>query len=241
MAIKATEIEKALIDMTNADLASAKHAERAKRFFKTGAGEYAEGEVFLGIQMPVLRKLARKYKEISLTEAQKLLRSGYHEQRMLSLLMLVEKFTDGDEKHRERVYQLYLKNTRYINNWDLVDASAYKILGEYLLDRDRDVLVELAKSPLWWERRIAMVATYQLIRDKQYNDTFKLAKILLKDSEDLVQKAVGWMLREVGNRDRAEEERFLDKHYRTMPRTMLRYAIEKFPQAKRKSYLLGTR
>jgi len=241
MAINAAEIEKALLDLSNANLAQAKDGERAKRFFKTGVDEYAEGETFLGIQMPVLRKLAKQFNSISLSETQKLLRSNYHEERMLALLILTEIYIAGDDKKQERVYQFYLKNTRYINNWDLVDVSAYKILGEYLLNHSRDVLLELAKSSDWWERRIAMVSTYQLIRQNQYKDTLKLAKLLLKDPEDLVQKAVGWMLREVGNRDRLTEQHFLDKYYKSMPRTMLRYAIEKFPQPQRKAYLHGTR
>jgi len=241
MAIKAADIKNITGSLGNPGLGNAKDAERAKRFFKTGKGEYAEDKVFLGIRMPVLRQLAKEYRAISLSEIQKLIRSGFHEERLLALLILVEKFNAGDKQQRQGVYAFYLRNTRYVNDWDLVDASAYKIVGEYLLLNKRDVLVELANSKRWWERRIAIVASYQLIRQREFQDTLKVAKILLHDSEDLVQKAVGWMLREVGNRERKVEQQFLDQHYKSMPRTMLRYAIEKFPQAQRQAYLSGSR
>jgi len=213
-------------------------AEILMRFFKTGKGEYGAGDKFLGIVVPKLRELVKKYwREIKLSEIEKLLHSQIHEERLIALLLLVKKFEAGE--FQEKIFKMYLKNTKFINNWDLVDLSAPNIVGEYLRDKDRKILYQLAKSKKLWERRIAILATFQFIKNKETKDALAIAEILLKDKHDLIHKAVGWMLREVGKRCSEEIlEKFLQKHFKTMPRTMLRYAIEKFSEKKRKSYLL---
>jgi 3-methyladenine DNA glycosylase AlkD len=208
-----------------------------KGFFKTGPGEYAEGDIFLGVAVPVLRKLAREFKDIELMSAVELLRSSIHEERLLALLILILKYRGSNEKDKEKIYRIYLKNTGYINNWDLVDVTAKHIVGDYLRDKDRGVLYELAKSPLLWDRRIAILSTFHFIENHQFEDTLKIAELLLSDRHDLIHKAVGWMLREVGKRNLETEENFLKVHHKSMPRTMLRYAIEKFPEYKRRRYL----
>jgi 3-methyladenine DNA glycosylase AlkD len=216
--------------------------ERAKNsqwFFKTGPGEYGEGDRFLGIKVPDLRKLAKEYQAIPLTEVTQMLHSPIHEERLLALLILVSSFAKGDEYVKETIYHLYLKNTRYINNWDLVDLSAAYIVGAFLMAKSKKPLYTLAKSSNMWERRIAIIATFYFIKEGEFTDAMKIARMLLSDNEDLIHKAVGWMLREVGKRHLATEERFLKEHYKKMPRTMLRYAIEKFPEAKRQRYLKG--
>jgi 3-methyladenine DNA glycosylase AlkD len=214
-------------------------AEHSQRYFKTGPGEYGEGDRFRGIRVPVLRKLAQRHKAIRLADVETLLHSPFHEDRLLALLILVRQFGRVGSQAQEKIYNLYLSNTRYINNWDLVDSSAGYIVGAYLLDRDRSPLVELARSSLLWERRIAIIATSYFIGQNQFAETLKVARVLLTDREDLIHKAVGWMLREIGQRDQATEEAFLREHYRQMPRTMLRYAIEKFPEPQRQAYLKG--
>lgn len=191
--------------------------------------------------MPVLRKLAHEFQPLPLDEAAALLRSPIHEARLLALLILVRQFARGNLKTRQAIFDLYLENTRRINNWDLVDATAPHIVGKYLLDRSRRPLYRLARSASLWERRIAIMATLEFIRHGHFDDTLAITEVLLRDKEDLIHKAVGWMLREVGKRDREAAEGFLDRHYRTMPRTMLRYAIERFPERKRQAYLKGTR
>jgi 3-methyladenine DNA glycosylase AlkD len=215
-------------------------AEHSQRYFKTGPGEYGEGDRFRGIRVPVLRKLAQRHRAIPLPDVETLLHSPFHEDRLLALLILVRQFGRVDSQAQEKIYNLYLSNTRYINNWDLVDSSAGYIVGAYLLDRDRSPLVELARSSLLWERRIAIIATSYFIGQNQFAETLKIARVLLTDREDLIHKAVGWMLREIGQRDQATEEAFLREHYRQMPRTMLRYAIEKFPEPQRQAYLKGS-
>ncbi len=210
-----------------------------QRFFKTGKGEYGEGDVFRGIRVPELRSMAKQFKDIPVEEAVELLHSDYHEDRMLALFILIISYRKGDEERKEQIYQIYLSNTARINNWDLVDCSAEHIVGEHLWERDRSILEKLAKSEDLWERRIAVIATFNFIKKNDYDDTLKLAELLLNDKHDLIHKAVGWMLREIGNRDLATEEIFLRKHYRQMPRTMLRYAIEKFEEEKRQKYLKG--
>jgi 3-methyladenine DNA glycosylase AlkD len=210
-----------------------------QRFFKTGKGQYGEGDLFLGIRVPVLRKLARQYNGVSLDDAARLLRSKFHEERMLALIIMVNQYRKSDPCGKEAVYNLYLDHMKYINNWDLVDTSAEHIVGAYLLDRDRNPLYGLAISGDLWKRRIAILSTFHFIRRNQFDDTLAISGILLNDREDLIHKAVGWLLREVGKRDIKAEEAFLIKHYRTMPRTMLRYAIEKIPEEKRRKYLKG--
>ena len=219
--------------------ADAEHARVSQRFFKTGPGEYGEGDQFIGVRVPVLRKLARKYKGLAVPHVVPLLESAVHEERQLALFILVLKFQQGDESERRTIYELYLDNTEHVNNWDLVDCSAHQIAGEHLLGRNKRALYKFAKSRSLWERRIAIMATFRFIKAGEFEDTLALAKLLLNDEEDLIHKAVGWMLRELGNRDRNTEEKFLAEHYDAMPRTMLRYAIEKFPAPKRKRYLQG--
>ena len=214
-------------------------AEHSKRFFKTGKGEYGEGDRFLGIRVPVLRKQAKAFQHLSLEETEQLLHSNFHEERLCALYILVQKFNDGNPEQQKQVFDRYLDNTSYINGWDLVDSSAHLIVGKYLLNSDKKPLYSLAKSKSLWERRIAIISTFYFIRQHQFSDTIKVSKELLNDPEDFIHKAVGWMLREVGNRDMAVEEQFLKPHYQTMPRTMLRYAIEKFPEEKRQRYLKG--
>lgn len=210
-----------------------------QRFFKTGKGEYGEGDKFYGIKVPVQRRIAKKNKDISLNDIQELLNSAVHEERLVSLFILVDQYTKGDDKVKEKLFRFYLKNTKKINNWDLVDLSAPKIAGAHLLNRDKGILFKLAVSSNIWEKRIAILSTYTFIKNKHYDTTFEIADILLNDKHDLIHKGVGWMLREVGNQNPDEEEKFLKKHYKQMPRTMLRYAIEKFPEYKRKAYLRG--
>jgi 3-methyladenine DNA glycosylase AlkD len=208
-----------------------------QRFFKTGPGQYGEGDIFLGIRVPAVRKLAREYKELPLKENLSLLQSPYHEIRLFALIFLVNVFAKGNEIIQKNIYDLYLANIRYINNWDLVDISASKIAGAYLFTKSRKPLYQLAKSKSLWERRIAVLSTFYFIKNNQFDDSLKIAEILLKDKEDLIHKATGWMLREIGKRDTKIAEAFLRKHCRTMPRTMLRYAIERLTPLKRRIYL----
>ena len=232
--MNAKEIKTTLKALADPDI-----AEHSQRFFKTGKGEYGEGDRFLGIRVPVLRKQVSLFWETDLKEVQKLLTSSFHEERLLSLLLLVRKFDKGDEAEKSAIYQLYLSNTQYINNWDLVDSSAHQIVGVYLEDRDRKILYELARSEDLWERRIAIMSTLQFIRNHDFDDTLRISELLLEDPEDLIHKAVGWMLRETGKRDIKVEKTFLKSNYRKMPRTMLRYAIEKFTETERQKYLGG--
>lgn len=215
----------------------AKRAEVFLRFFKTGKGEYGEGDKFFGLTVPKCRGIACKYKNLSLKEVEKLFHSKIHEERLISLLILVEQFVKGDETKRKEIFKLYLKNTAYINNWDLVDLSCYKIIGAYLFDKPRDILFTLAKSKNIWERRIAIVSTYWFIKHNQLDETLNISEILLSDPHDLIHKAAGWMLREVGKRSQKDLEQFLKENYRNIPRTTLRYAIERLPENLRKAYL----
>ena len=221
-------------------LSNSADAQFLQRFFKTGPGQYGEGDLFRGIRVPVLRGLAKLYKDISLEQAELLLRSAYHEDRLLALLLLMRKYAASDETGKAEIYRLYLENTKYINNWDLVDVSAEHILGAYLSDTGKEPLYQLARSGSIWERRMAILSTFHFIRRGPFDETLKIAGMLLNDTEDLLHKAVGWMLREVGKRDMPREEAFLRSHYRQMPRTMLRYALERFPEERRQEYLKGT-
>ncbi len=214
-------------------------AEHSKRFFKTGKGEYGEGDEFLGIRVPVLRAHAREFRHATLTEIREFLRSRFHEERLFALLLLVRKFEKGSEDERREVYSLYLENIKHINNWDLVDSSAPYIVGAWLKDRDKQPIYTLAKSGSLWERRIAIMSTFHLIGKNSFDDALQISLLLKHDPEDLIHKAAGWMLREIGKRDMAVEKNFLQQHYRQMPRTMLRYAIERFPENERKKYLKG--
>jgi len=209
-------------------------------FFKTGKGEYAEGDKFIGVTVPDQRTVAKKYyKTASVREVFELLSSEFHEHRLTALFMLVYKFPKMSNSEQKDAVDLYLKHTKYVNNWDLVDSSAHHILGAYMIKHpaERKILYTLAKSKMLWERRIAVISTFAFIRARDYVDTLAIAEILLGDPHDLIHKAVGWMLREVGNRDLHVEEEFLGRHCKVMPRTMLRYAIEKFSSEKRKIYM----
>lgn len=206
-------------------------------FFKTGKGQYGEGDIFLGVVVPDTRKVAKKYKAIAFSEITKLLESGIHECRLCALLILVERFKKAKEEERKEIYNFYLSNTRYINNWDLVDLSTRDIVGEYLVDKDRKDLYRLADSPLLWEQRIAVISTYTFIRQNDFKDILALSERLLNHKHDLMHKATGWMLREAGKRDKQVLTAFLDKHYKVMPRTMLRYSIEKLSPEERAHYM----
>ncbi len=214
-------------------------AAKHQKFFKTGKGEYGEGDKFIGVRVPLIRKLLREFRGLSLEEIKTLLFSPWHEERLFALLMMDDSFKRGDDKRKEEIYTLFMNSTSQINNWDLVDSSAAYIAGAWLFDRERTPLFQFAESDNLWKRRIAIISTQYFIRKNDFEDTLRISEILLKDKEDLIHKAVGWMLREVGNRNMHTEERFLKKHYKRMPRTMLRYAIEKFPEEKRQIYLKG--
>lgn len=212
-------------------------AQILQRFFKTGKGEYGEGDIFLGIVVPKQREVAKKYQELNLINLQKLLQSKIHEHRLTALFILILKYKKADEKLKKEIFDLYLKNSEKVNNWDLVDLSAPNIIGDYLFDKNKSILYKMAKSNCLWEKRIAVLSTYYFIKNNQFDETLKIAEILIDDKHDLMHKAVGWMLREVGKRDQLKEEEFLERNCKKMPRTMLRYALEKFSQDKRKHYL----
>ena len=220
-------------------LANPEIAEHSQRFFKTEEGEYGFGDKFLGIRVPVIRQAIKKFKTIPLSVAEKLLKSEYHEVRLYALLLLVFRFSESRVDKQDEIYHLYLSNIQYVNNWDLVDSSAHHIVGAYLENKDRSVLYDLSKSNSLWERRIAIMSTFFFIKNNQFDDTLHISEQLLSDQEDLIHKAVGWMLREIGKRDLAIEVEFLKAHYQKMPRTMLRYAIEKFNKEERQKYLNG--
>ena len=222
------------------EFADAKRAAFVLGYFKTGPGQYGHGDRFLGVRVPDLHRVAREFRGLPLRSLQSLLRSPWHEDRLLSLLILVDRYERGDERVRAQVFRLYLANTRRINNWDLVDSSAPEIVGAHLEQRSRTKLDSLARSRNLWERRIAIVATHWFILDGEITTTLRIAERLLDDTHDLIHKATGWMLREAAKRDRQGTERFLRKHQRQMPRTMLRYAIERFSASERARYLRGT-
>jgi len=210
-----------------------------KRFFKTGKGEYGEGDIFIGVKVPDQRKVAIKFKNLAMDETVELLHSPIHEHRLTALLIWVQQFKVGDDKKRNEIFNTYLKNTKYINNWDLVDLSSEKVVGQNIIffPELKPNIYRICQSKSVWDRRIAIMATFAFIRQNQFNDTLKMAQILLYDKHDLIQKAVGWMLREIGNRDKDTEQKFLKIFYKKMPRTTLRYAIEKFDEKERKFYL----
>ncbi len=220
-------------------LANPKKAKILSGFFKTDPGQYGEGDIFWGITVPQSRKVAVKYASLPLAQIEKLLKSKIHEERLVALLILVDQFQKANESQRKKLFNFYLRSTKYVNNWDLVDLSAPKIVGEYLLDKNASVLDKLAKSKELWEKRIAIVATYQFIINNQFDKTLKIAKILLLDKHDLINKAIGWMLREVGKRNQKTLEDFLKQNCKDMPRVTLRYAIERFSPGLRQKYLSG--
>ena len=212
-------------------------AEHSKKFFKAEKGGYGYGDRFLGIRVPQIREAVRKFKNFSIEGTEKLLNSEFHEIRLFALLFMVSKFQKSGSKEKEEIYKIYMSNTRFINNWDLVDSSAPYIPGEYLFSRDRSVLYKLAESADLWERRISVISTFYFIKNNQFEDTLRITELLIHDTEDLIHKAAGWMLREIGKRDISAEKKFLDKFAGIMPRTMLRYSIEKFSREERSKYL----
>jgi len=221
-----------------ADEGIAKHS---LRFFKTDKGEYGYGDIFLGVRAPKIRLIAKKHIDISLADMKILIKSKYHEERFLGLIILMNKYSKTkDNETRNQLYNIYVSSFKYINNWDLVDVTCAHVIGKHLMDKDRSILYTWAKSEDLWTKRIAIVSTHCFIRKNELQETFKIAEILLNDEHDLIHKAVGWMLREAGKRDLEKEEIFLKKYYNIMPRTMLRYAIERFPEPKRQKYLRGT-
>ncbi|MEK7094916.1 MAG: DNA alkylation repair protein [Patescibacteria group bacterium] len=213
-------------------------AKNLKWFFKTGRGEYGEGDKFLGVSVPDVRAIAKRFRGLSLQELKTLLRSPFHEERQAALFILISQFQKGNEALRKKIFKMYLAHTSFINNWDLVDCSAEHIVGAYLEQKSKTLLLKLARSRLLWNRRVAMIATFRFIKNGSSDAALKIAKLLVHDKHDLIHKAVGWMLREVGSRCLMRDlKTFLRQHSRAMPRTMLRYAIEKFPEQKRKIHL----
>jgi len=232
-----------MLDLIRAELAghaSESQAAVARRFFKTGPGEYAEGDQFIGVRVPAIRRIARKYRNLELDVVENLLQSKIHEERLLALVILTGKYMRGKPVDQRQIFELYMSNLRHINNWDLVDVSAEHIVGAFLHARSHETLYKMARSTILWERRIAIMSTFHYVKKHEFAGTIAIAEMLLGDKHDLIHKAVGWMLREIGNRDRATEEMFLKEHYNTMPRTMLRYAIERFPEELRLQYLHGS-
>ena len=219
------------------NLSDPEHAMKLQGFFKTGKGEYGEGDIFLGVRVPDQRRIAKKYRNIPLPDVLELLRSEIHEHRLTTLFILTEQFNKGDEEARRRIVDLYLSNTAYVNNWDLVDSSAHKILGAWLVDKPKGVLYDLARSESLWERRISIISTFAFIKRGDLVDALALAGALVDDGHDLIHKASGWVLREVGKKDQSVLEEFLLEHFETMPRTMLRYAIERLPEERRRFYM----
>jgi 3-methyladenine DNA glycosylase AlkD len=233
--MKAQDIQRRLKKIGNSE-----HAAISQRFFKTGPDEYGEGDIFIGIRVPVLRKLVKEFKDLPFREIEILLRSPIHEERLLAILLFVRIFKKSDDDVKKNVYDLYLKSTEFINNWDLVDVSAEHIVGAYLMDKNKRPLYRLAKSKNLWDRRISIMATFHFVKRHEFSETLKISNMLISDRHDLIHKACGWMLREIGKRDLKTEETFLKEHYKKMARTMLRYAIEKFPENKRQRYLKGS-
>ena len=237
MSTQIKQIMSKLQELSNSDIVA-----HSQRFFKTGKGEYGEGDRFLGIRVPTIRKCVRKYGAISLEDTLKLLKSDFHEARLLALLILVAKYSSTNRSTEQHaIYRSYLSHTKFINNWNLVDCSAEHIVGAHLFLEDRKPIYRLVRSKSMWQRRIGVLATFYFVKREDFSDTLAIAELLLNDKEDLIHKAVGWMLREVGKRNRNVEERFLEKQYKVMPRTVLRYAIEKLPERERLAYLHGTK
>ncbi|MBA3035086.1 MAG: DNA alkylation repair protein [Desulfobacterium sp.] len=237
MSTETNQIISKLQQLGNSDIAA-----HSQRFFKTGKGDYGEGDIFLGIRVPTIRKCVKEYRKISLEDTIEVLKSPFHEARLLALLILVAKYCSTNiSADKEVIYNHYLGHTKFINNWDLVDCSAEHIVGAHLFSKDRKPIYMLVLSKNLWERRIGVISTFHFIKRDDFTDILAIAKMLLHDKEDLIHKAVGWMLRETGKRSPKSEKRFLTKYYRKMPRTMLRYAIEKLPETERLEYLHGTK
>ena len=221
------------------ELADPVKAKVYQKFFKTGKGEYGESDVFIGLSVPQQRKLAKEFAELSFSDIEMLLSNKIHEYRLTGFFILVYKFEKADEKGKKNIVDFYLKNIDSANNWDLIDCISDKLLGKYLIDKNKEILYEFAESDSLWKKRIAIISTFEFIKNYKFEDTLKISEILLTDNHDLIHKAVGWMLREIGKKNQNVLENFLKKHYKNMSRTMLRYAIEKFDEEKRKMYLKG--
>lgn len=224
------------------EIQSKANPEKAKllqRFFKTGKGEYGEGDIFLGLTVPIQRIIAKKYKDISLPKLQELIKSKFHEYRLIALLILTYKFEKANEKTQEEIFNFYLKNTKYINNWDLVDLTSTRVMGKFLFEKDKKILYKLVNSKDLWEKRISIISTLYFVSKNEFQDALTISELLLKDKHDLIHKAVGWTLREIGKRDKEVLRKFLRQHYQDLPRTTLRYAIERFPEEERKKWLKG--
>jgi len=234
MAKTAAAIRREIRSLANADIAT-----HSQRFFKTGKGEYGEGDRFLGVRVPLIRQQVKIHRDAPLKVIMSVLQSRWHEERLFAVLAMVDRYARGDDNTKKIIFDNYLANLRYVNNWDLVDSSAHLIVGPWLESRSRKRLYRMAKSRNLWERRVAIMSTYHFIRKNDFSDTLAIAELLLHDEHDLIHKAVGWMLRETGNRDKKVEVEFLQGCYQDMPRTMLRYAIEKFPERERKRWLQG--
>jgi 3-methyladenine DNA glycosylase AlkD len=234
---------KTMLSQIKKDLSQLGNPERAKNlswFFKTGKGQYGEGDIFLGITVPEQRKVAKKYADLSLDDLQELLNNKIHEYRFTALVILISKYRKTDESTKAKIFEFYLNNTQNINNWDLVDVSAPRIVGDYLLNKERSFLYRLAKSNSLWERRISILSTFTFIDNDDFEDALNISESLLNDEHDLIHKAVGWALREIGKRNQEVEEQFLCEYCSQMPRTMLRYAIEKFDEKRRVFFLTQT-
>lgn len=220
-------------------LSDSKRAEISQRFFKTGKGDYGEGDVFIGLTMPQIRNIAKKYLILSFPKIQELLKSKVHEHRMIGLIILVDKYKKASKEEKANIFNFYLKNSKNINNWDLVDLSAPYVVGDFLFNQDKKILYDLVHSKNLWERRIAIISTFYFIKKDEFEDSLAISEILLNDTHDLIHKAVGWMLREIGKRDEKVLIDFLKGNYKNIPRTTLRYAIEKFDENERKKFLRG--
>lgn len=230
--MKAEQVKIELKKMTDRKRAAVSH-----RFFKTGPGEYGQGDLFLGVTVPDQRKIARKFTKLKYPEIKKLLLSSWHEHRLTGLLILIDQYEKADSADRKNIFNFYCRHLDSVNNWDLVDLSAPRIMGDYLIDQEREILYRLASSKNLWHRRISIVATLAFIRNNDFRDTLKITRMLLKDDQDLIHKAAGWMLREVAKRDLLTAKEFIDKYHSEMPRTMLRYALERLSSEERKYYL----
>jgi len=222
------------------DHSNPEEAKLAQRFFKTGKGQYGEGDIFIGLKSEQIRNIAKKYYDLNLPKIQELLKNKINEHRVCALRILNNKYKKASEREKENIFNFYLQNTKNINNWNLVDMSAPNIVGKFLLDKAKKPIYQLVRSDNLWEKRIAIVSTYTFIKHNQFEDTLAISELLLKDKHDLIHKAVGWMLREVGKKDKQVLDKFLKQHYKDLPRTTLRYAIEKHPEEERKKWLKGS-
>ena len=219
--------------------ANPEKAKRYQRFFKTEKSQYGEGDIFIGLTVPEQRSIVKKYSNLNLPKIQQLIKNKIHEYRLIALLILVDKYKKSKEKDKEEIFNFYLKNLKHVNNWDLVDLTAPNIVGEFLLNKDKKPIYKLVQSDNLWEKRVSIISTLYFIKHNQFEDTLAISELLLKDKHDLIHKAVGWMLREIGKKDKKVLDNFLKQHYKDIPRTTLRYSLEKHPEEERKKWLKG--